>query len=98
MAAYMLFIREEPVRDPKEMAEYRRLNQENAGKIKVSRKPLIVYGAMEAIEGKAPDGIILLQFSTVADAKTWYDSPEYQTALPHRKKAADYRAIIVEGV
>jgi uncharacterized protein (DUF1330 family) len=60
--------------------------------------PLIVYGATEALEGKAPDGIILLQFPTVEDAKAWYSSPHYQAAIPHRKKGADYRVMIVQGV
>jgi uncharacterized protein (DUF1330 family) len=31
-------------------------------------------------------------------ARAWYDSEEYQKALPHRLKSADYQAIIVEGL
>lgn len=95
MPAYMIFIREEPVRDPEAMAEYRRINRQNVGDFKM--KPLVVYGATEAIEGKAPDGIIVLEFPTAEDARAWYNSPGYQAAVPHRLRAADYRAIIVEG-
>ena len=95
MPAYMIFIREEPIRDAAEMAEYQRLNRENMGRFKL--KPLVVYGATQAVEGKAPDGIIILEFPSVEDAKAWYHSPAYQAALPHRMKAADYRAMIVEG-
>lgn len=96
MPAYMIFIREEPVRDPEAMAEYRRINRQNVGDFKL--KPLVVYGATEAVEGKAPDGVIVLEFPTVEDAKAWYNSPGYQAAVPHRLRAADYRAIIVQGV
>ena len=32
------------------------------------------------------------------NARAWYNSPAYQTALIWRMKAADYRAIIVEGL
>lgn len=96
MPVYMLFIRDEPVRDAAEMAEYQRLNRENAGDFKI--KPLVVYGATEAVEGKAPDGMVMVEFPTVEDAKAWYNSPGYQAALPHRKKAADYRAFIVQGL
>jgi uncharacterized protein (DUF1330 family) len=96
MPAYMIFIREEPIRDAAEMAEYQRLNRENTGDFKL--KPLIVYGATEAVEGKAPDGMIVVEFPTVEDAKAWYNSPSYQAALPHRMKAADYRAMIVQGL
>ena len=49
--------------------------------------PLIAYGATEALEGDAPDGVVLVQFPTVEDAKAWYNSPNYQAAIPHRKKA-----------
>ena len=95
MPAYMIFIREEPVHDPASMTEYQRINRENAGSFKI--KPLVVYGETEAVEGKAPDGTIVLEFPSVAAAKEWYDNPAYQAALPFRLKAADYRAFIVEG-
>jgi len=60
--------------------------------------PLVLYGAMESLEGEAPDGVVILQFPTVEDAKTWYHSPGYQAAVPHRKEGANYRAFIVEGL
>jgi uncharacterized protein (DUF1330 family) len=95
MPAYVLCIREEAVRDPAEMAIYSRMNQEAPRDPNLT--PLIVYGATEALEGKAPDGIVVLQFPTVEDAKAWYDSPYYQATIPHRRKGADYRVMIVEG-
>jgi uncharacterized protein (DUF1330 family) len=80
------------------MDKYRARNRQAPVDPKLQLKPLVVYGKMEALEGKAPDGIILLQFPTVADAKAWYNSPDYQAAIPHRLNAADYRAVIVEGL
>ncbi len=96
MQAYMIFIRDEPVRDPAEMAEYQRKNRATPNPFPM--KPLVVYGATEGVEGPAPDGVIVLEFPSTADAKAWYESPGYQAALPHRLNAADYRAFIVEGI
>lgn len=96
MAVYMLFIREGAIRDQSEMTQYSRMNRESPRDPKV--KPLVVYGAIEPVEGAAPDGMVMLQFPTVEDAKAWYNSPSYQAALPHRQKGADYRAFIVQGL
>ena len=95
MPAYMLFIREGAIRDQSELDTYSRKNREGPRDPKLT--PLVVYGAMEVLEGEPPDGIVLLQFPTVEDAKAWYNSPAYQAAIPHRKKGADYRAVIVQG-
>lgn len=96
MPAYMIFIRDEPVRDEAAMKEYSRVNREKGGGFPM--KPLVAYGAAEGIEGATPDGVVMLEFPTVEDAKAWYNSPGYQEALPHRHKAADYRAFIVQGL
>jgi uncharacterized protein (DUF1330 family) len=96
MPAYMLFIREGAIHDQSAMDTYSRMNR--AGPRDPKLTPLAVYGAIEAVEGAAPDGIVLLQFPTVEDAKAWYNSPAYQAATPHRKNAADYRALIVQGL
>jgi uncharacterized protein (DUF1330 family) len=40
---------------------------------------------------------VLLKFSTMEAAKAWYFSDGYQAAAEHRKLAADYRVIFVEG-
>jgi uncharacterized protein (DUF1330 family) len=100
MPAYMIATRLGPVRDAAALAEYSRLNRENAAlfQAQYSVKPLVVYGTLEAAEGPAPDGIVILQFPTMADAKAWYDSPGYQEALPHRQRAADYSVVFVEGL
>ena len=96
MPVYMLFIREDAVKDQSEMSIYSRMNREAPRDPNL--KALVAYGAIEAIEGKAPDGMVLLQFPTAEAAKAWYQSPAYQAALPHRMKGADYRAFIVNGL
>lgn len=98
MTAYMIVARESPVRDAAEMAEYSRKNRENMAALGQTMTPLAVYGRLEALEGDAPDGVVILKFDSVEDAKAWYNSPEYQDALPHRLRAADYRVFIVEGL
>jgi uncharacterized protein (DUF1330 family) len=95
--AYMIFLRDEAVHDPAEFAEYQRLNRENRDPSS-PMEPLVVYGDIEALEGEAPDGIVMLKFPTVEDARAWYDRPAYQEALQHRLRAADYRAMIVQGL
>ena len=96
MAAYMIFLREAPVRDAEAMAEYSKVNAKHRASYP-KFEALIRYGAIEAIEGEAPDGVVVLKFDSAAAAKEWYNSPGYQEAIPFRKQGADYRAILVEG-
>jgi uncharacterized protein (DUF1330 family) len=95
MAAYAIFIREEPVRDPAEIEIYQK--KAAGGGAAFNMKLLALYGACQAVEGKAVDGVVLLEFPTLEDAKAWYNSPAYQAAAPHRRKGAEYRAILFEG-
>jgi uncharacterized protein (DUF1330 family) len=95
MATYMIFIREGEVVDAAAMQAYK---DGNAGGGPVAGiKPLVVYGAMETLEGEAADGIVILEFPDKDAAKAWYHGPEYQARIPHRQKAAPYRAFMVEG-
>lgn len=96
MATYMIFIREGAVFDADAMAAYQSRNR--SGTPDPNLKPLVAYGAMEAFEGVAPDGIVLLEFPNADAAKAWYHSDDYQVAVALRKKAADYRVIMVEGL
>ena len=59
---------------------------------------LIVRGKAAGKEGSAPVGtIVVLEFSSLADAEAWYNSPAYQEILPLRQRAANNRVFIVEG-
>jgi uncharacterized protein (DUF1330 family) len=96
MPAYALFIREGAVFDADEMAKYAQANR--AAPPHPGLKPLALYGKMETLEGDAPDGIVLLEFPDMASAKAWYDGAAYQAAAVHRRRGADYRAILFEGL
>jgi uncharacterized protein (DUF1330 family) len=100
MSAYMIVYRETPIRDEAAIAEYSRRNYANAvaWSEKTGLQPLVVYGSVEALEGDAPDGVVVLRFPTIEQARAWYDSPEYQEAMPFRKHAADWRVVLVEGI
>ena len=95
MPAYFIVLRETPIRDAEALAEYQRRSRELTGDFKL--KPLVVYGATEALQGAAPDGTIVLEFPNVEQARAWYNSPAYQAILPYRLKSADYRDFIVDG-
>ena len=52
----------------------------------------------ELIEGSpAPQRVVIIEFADAAAAKRWYNSPEYQKALPIRLANSKGRAVIVEG-
>ena len=100
MSAYIIVYREMPVRDEVSSAQYSRLDQENAADFQAQFgiRPLVLYGKSEAPECTNPDGVVLLEFPTYDAAKAWYESPAYQEALAFRKNAAEWRAVIVEGL
>ena len=55
-------------------------------------------GKTELIEGgPEPQRIVIIEFVDTAAARRWYDSPEYQKALPIRLANSRGRAFIVEG-
>ena len=55
-------------------------------------------GAAERIEGAAPCGrVVVIEFASVAQAKSWYHSAEYQAALALRLPVSTVEVMIVEG-
>jgi uncharacterized protein (DUF1330 family) len=92
MAAYVIFLRESPIHTPAEMEKYMSGDTPIDPKMKV----LAVYGPQTPLEGQAPDGVAMLEFPTVEDAKAWYYGP-YHAKAQHRQAAAEYRGFIVEG-
>lgn len=95
MTAYAILIREK-LRDEGAMARYAEAAKSARGDHKITA--LAFYGKHDVTEGAAPDGVVILAFPTMAEAKAWYESPEYTAAKVHRFQAADYRVIFVEGV
>ena len=97
MATYMIFIREGEITDHAAMEAYRSANR-GGGAPLPGMKPLVVYGALETLEGKGADGVVILEFPDTASARSWYYSPEYQERAALRQKAAPYRCLMVEGI
>ena len=93
-SAYIVFIRESSV-DGDALARYSSLVPPTfAGR---SVKFHAAYGRQEVLEGPEADGVVVLEFESWDEAKSWYGSPEYQAAIPVRQGGASFRAILVEG-
>lgn len=97
MSAFVILIRESEVTDEEALRSYRNVPDQAAARPE-NLTVLAYYGAIEALEGEAPDGVVVFQFPTVAAARDWYFSPQYQARVPLRRKAATYRGFIVEGI
>ncbi|HLZ64683.1 MAG TPA: DUF1330 domain-containing protein [Aliidongia sp.] len=95
MVAYAVFIREETT-DQAELDIYASLVPAAGKGHAITR--LALYGAHEVLEGPEIEGVVILEFPSVAEAKAWYGSPAYQAAAKHRHAGSRYRAFIVEGV
>jgi uncharacterized protein (DUF1330 family) len=60
---------------------------------------LVRGGAVEVREGEPGiHRLVILEFSSMEAARTFYDSPEYQAILPIRQANAESTLCIVEGV
>ena len=83
------------MRDPAGMAEYR------AGVAatveRYGGKFLVRGGAIQALEGSAPNGLVVIEFPNADQARAWYNSPEYQPLVAIRQRCADTRLTLVEG-
>jgi uncharacterized protein (DUF1330 family) len=95
MTTYAVFIRDETT-SPAELEVYGSKAQAAAEGHPLTR--LAAYGAFEVLEGPQIEGAVILQFPSMDDAKSWYNSPLYQDALQHRLAAAKYRVFFIEGL
>ena len=95
MATYIVFTRES-THDAAELATY----SEQVGDTLAGHpvQVLAAYGPQEVLEGPDVEGVVILEFPSLAAAKAWYDSPAYRQVREHRFRGAAYRAVIVEGV
>lgn len=95
MATYIVFTRES-TRNAAELETY----SQHVGPT-LAGHPITVlaaYGRHEVLEGPDVEGVVILEFPSLAEAKAWYDSPAYCEVREHRFRGANYRAVIVEGV
>ncbi len=65
---------------------------------KFSGKYLVRAGQTVAVEGDPPAGrIVVIEFDSLAAARSFEDSPEYRAIAPLRHKAARSRVFLAEG-
>ena len=94
MAAYV--IADVNVTDPALYEDYRKMVPATIAKY--GGRFLARGGAFEVKEGDwRPSRVVVLEFPSMEQARTWYGSPEYAPALALRLKAARAKLILVEG-
>ncbi len=96
MAAYAIGRLE--MRDPSWVQEYGPKTQ--ALVAKHGGKYLVRGGAMERLEGtgQLPSVVVVLEFPSMAQAKAWYNDPEYAPLIRLRQTGSALDFILVEGV
>ena len=95
MAAYV--IAEIEVTDAAAYEEYRK--RVPATIEQYGGKYLVRGGATETKEGGwAPARLAVLEFPSMAQARRWYDSPEYTPARAIRQRASKSKLIFAEGL
>jgi uncharacterized protein (DUF1330 family) len=58
----------------------------------------LVRGSGESLEGDWHPRLVVIEFPSAAQARTWYDSPEYCPLRELRQRSAETQLIIVDGV
>jgi uncharacterized protein (DUF1330 family) len=95
MTAYLIGIREQM----HDKSRYKRYSDAARPTLeRVSARVLAAYGTHRVLEGAAAEGIAILEFDSLQQAESWYQSAEYKKAKEFRDGAADYRMILVEGL
>ena len=95
MPAYL--IAEVDVTDTKAYEEYRKLTP--AAVAAYGGRFIVRGGEVESKEGGwKPARLVVVQFDSMAQAKKFYESPEYAPALAIRHKAATSRLILADGL
>jgi uncharacterized protein (DUF1330 family) len=62
-------------------------------------KFLVRGGSVETLEGEcSPKRLVILEFSSMEQAKAWWGSQEYSEAKALRQAAASTQMILAEGV
>ena len=51
----------------------------------------------EPVEGQPSPVTIVIRFDSKEAFRGWYDSPEYQAALPHRLDNTDGQSVLCDG-
>ena len=92
-----LFVSGVDVTDPVQYEEYKKLS--SAAMQATGAEVCIRGGQVEVLEGDwSPKRVVMLKFPTFAEAKAFYEAPEYLKAREAREGAAVMRMIAVEGL
>jgi len=95
MSAYAVFTRVRTI----DAAELKAYNDAVAETFKGHNlKILAAYGKREVLEGPQLEGMVIVEFPSMEEAKAWYDSPAYRKVREHRFKGGEYHAVIVQGL
>lgn len=95
MPAYL--IAEVEVTDPAAYEGYKKLTP--AAVAAYGGRFIVRGGAVESKEGDwKPSRLVVVEFSSMEQAKKFYDSPEYAPALAIRKAASKSRLILADGL
>ncbi len=95
MAAYI--VADIEVTDPEVYRTYAQQTQATIDKY--GGKFIVRGGQAETIEGGwQPRRVVMIEFPSVEQAKTWYNSPEYSAIAGIRHRSTVSRIILVQGV
>lgn len=96
MTAYLLV--EVKVSDPVSYEKYKKQAAEAIAKY--GGRYLVRGGAVEVLEGNwtKPERLVIVEFDSVAQAKTFYNSQEYAVARELRENAARMNILVAEGM
>ncbi|MDP6497900.1 MAG: DUF1330 domain-containing protein [Dehalococcoidia bacterium] len=95
MAAYVIGAIQS-VNDPTAFSEYQNLALPTLAKYCGT----VVIGStkIEVADGNwSPTGMVVVEFETMAKAKEWYNSPDYNPLVLRRTASADSGVIFVDG-
>lgn len=85
------------VTNPERFQEYRKLA--GPAVAQYGGKYLVRGGERTVLEGKfEANRLVVVEFPSPEDAKTFYNSPEYQAARQKRIGACDFNMVLAEGV
>lgn len=91
------FIARIQIQDAEEYQKY--LEQTDQVFAKYEGTYLAVDENPAVLEGECAEGrVVIIRFPTEAACMRWYQSPEYQTILRHRLKAARCDTLLVKGL
>jgi len=98
MSAKAYLIVEVKVTDPVAYEQYKALAQ--AAIARHGGRYLARGGTLEVLEGEPPASprLVVVEFDSVAQAKAFYDSPDYRVARAARANAAEMKMLVLEGV